>query len=217
MTVVHENLLCGPEFELINQIYPVSRETMNRLNILVDAVRAWQKKTNLVAHSTIGSIWARHVADSIQCAELMPDARCWVDVGSGGGFPGLVIAAVMAEHENAKVHLVESNHKKSAFLMQAARKMDVPVIVHADRIESAAKQFSNVDIVTARAFAPLKKLLELVEPIMTGRTVALFHKGRDYRPEIEECNGLWTFDLIDHKSSIAEDSVVLEISNLQKI
>ena len=205
------------EFHQLKSIYPVSRETLKRLDVLVQSVQQWQPKTNLVSPSTIESIWTRHVADSLQCLKIKPDANRWLDVGSGGGFPGLVIAAVMAERSPSVVHLVESNHKKVAFLRQTARKMNVPVKIHQERIESVAKQFNDVGVVTARAFAPLKTLLDLIEPVLEAGATGLFHKGREYSREIEECNGVWSFDLVDHKSSISDDSVLLEISNLRRV
>jgi 16S rRNA (guanine527-N7)-methyltransferase len=113
----------------------VSRETWARLDSLVAVLLKWQDTTNLIAPSTLGEIWTRHIADSLQLLMIVPQARAWVDLGSGGGFPGLVIACAMADYSGAEIHLVESNQKKSAFLREAARILNVPAIVHARRIE----------------------------------------------------------------------------------
>lgn len=123
----------------LSRIYPVSRETFLRFKILVERVEEWQKKTNLIAQSTLNDIWNRHIADSLQCLSIKPDARSWVDIGSGGGFPGLVIAAVMAEHENSSVDLVESIQKKCSFLRQVNRQMAATAKIHCDRIENVSQ------------------------------------------------------------------------------
>ena len=208
--------------EQLGEFYPVSRETIRRLEVFVDLLVTWQAKTNLVAPDTLPEVWTRHIADSLQCvaiADAWPAERRqhWIDLGSGGGFPGLVIAAVLADRANSSVALVESNRKKAAFLRQANRKMGAGAEILADRVESAAKRISEAQIVTARAFAPLPKLLNYAAPALLSGATGLFHKGRDYRREIEDCDGLWSFDLIDHPSRIASDSVILEIRNLQRL
>lgn len=208
--------------EQLGKFYPVSRETFGRLEVLVDLLVAWQAKTNLVAPETLENVWIRHIADSLQCvaiADTWPagERQRWIDLGSGGGFPGLVIAAVLAERADATIMLVESNQKKAAFLRQANRKMGAGAEILAERVESAAEQISKAQVVTARAFAPLPKLLNHAAPALLSGATGLFHKGRDYRREIEDCDGLWSFDLVDHPSRIASDSVVLEIRNLQRL
>lgn len=200
----------------LSRIYPVSRETFERLKILVARVEEWQKKTNLVAPSTLDDIWSRHIADSLQCIKLKPDARHWVDIGSGGGFPGLVIAAVMADCEASTVDLIESIQKKCAFLRQVSRQMQASAKVHCDRIENINTKIAQPEIVTARALAALPLLLELASPWMLKGATALFHKGREFEAELADCDGLWSFDLINHESVISSDSVILEISNLKK-
>jgi len=203
--------------EFLRMIYPVSRETFQRLKLYVERLKEWQVKTNLVASSTLDEIWERHIADSLQCVALKPDCRHWVDIGSGGGLPALVINAVMIEHSDYQLAMVESIDKKCAFLRQVNRQMDGKAKVYASRIESVAKQIDMPEIVTARALATLPKLLELSSVWLMNGAIGLFHKGREFRAELEECNGLWSFDLVEHESKIAEDSVILEISNLQRI
>ena len=109
---------------------PVSRETESRLDRYVDLLAEWQAKTNLVASSTLPNLWTRHIADSLQLLALAPAAKIWVDFGSGGGFPGVVLACVLAETPGAMVHLVERNAKKAAFLREALRVTDSPGMVH---------------------------------------------------------------------------------------
>lgn len=206
--------------QMLNSIYPVSRETIARLKIYEELLNQWQKKTNLVAPSTLSQFWTRHVADSLQLVALAPDCANWTDIGSGGGFPGMVLAIVMADRKSdvqSSVQLVESIHKKCAFLRRVAHQCGVKAEVHCMRIESATEQLQKADIVTARALASLGKLLELTEGNITGNRKALFHKGKDYLAEIEECRGKWRFDLVTHPGRIDADSVILEIANAARL
>jgi 16S rRNA (guanine527-N7)-methyltransferase len=172
---------------------PVSRETVARLDRFVELLLRWQRTINLIAPSTIPALWTRHVADSLQLIDLAPQARVWVDVGSGGGFPGLVLACALAEHPGASVHLVESNMKKAAFLREAQRLTGAPANVHAERIEDFAARFEgHVDAVTARAVAPLKSLLGQCFPLLgkSGAT-GLFLKGQHAELELREAANTW--------------------------
>ena len=206
--------------EMLRRIYPVSRETIDRLVQYEKLLRHWQSKTNLVAPSTLDQFWTRHVADSLQVLAISPEARHWTDIGSGGGFPGIVIAIVMkqiGDQEDTKtsVHLVESIQKKCSFLRRAAYETGVEAEIHAERIESATKQLEACEVISVRALAALPKLLELTFPHITGDRRALFHKGRDYLREIEDCDSQWKFDLVVHNSKVDDTSVILEISNVQ--
>lgn len=192
---------------------PVSRETGERLEALEALFLKWAGRMNLVAASTLSDVWARHILDSAQLVPLAPDATDWVDLGSGGGFPGLVIAVFLLERPGSHIHLVESNQKKAAFLRAAIAALGLPATVHAARIEGVAHGLPGGATVTARALAPLDALLALSQPFL-GR--GLFHKGRDYRAELEQCRDLWDFDLIEHPSRIAPDSVILDISNVRR-
>ena len=200
----------------LSEIHPVSRETMARLALYRDLLVKWQAKTNLVSPTTLPDFWERHVADSLQLAALKPQARSWTDLGSGGGFPGLVIAATLAGEAGGIVRLVESNQKKCAFLRQAASRMVLPVDVINCRIESAAEQIEAAEVVSARALAPLTKLLEWSGEFLSGGRVALFMKGRDFRREIEDSHGDWKFDLVEHPSRIDPAGCVLEIANVSR-
>src|SRR5579871_5693164 len=135
---------------------PVSRETESRLDQFVALLLAWQRTTNLIAPSTIATLWTRHIADSLQLRDLASDAKIWVDMGSGAGFPGLVIACTFCGQMGRNVHLVESNAKKAAFLRTAIAATQAPAHVHAVRMEKFVESFApKADVVTARAVSPL--------------------------------------------------------------
>jgi 16S rRNA (guanine527-N7)-methyltransferase len=172
----------------------VSRETIARLDAFVDLLQTWQAKTNLIANSTLNAIWSRHIADSLQLLKhARPDARVWLDLGTGGGFPGLVIAAAL--DGGRQVHLVESNLKKAAFLREASRVLQVPALVHAARIEDFVNRVPLApDIVTARALAPLPKLLEYIAPFVEKGAQGLLLKGQDIEAELTEASKYWTID-----------------------
>jgi 16S rRNA (guanine527-N7)-methyltransferase len=174
------------------RLTPVSRETLARLDRFAETLLTWNATTNLIAPSTIPHLWTRHIADSLQLLDLAPDARVWVDLGSGAGFPGLVIACALADSPGAKVHLVESNGKKAAFLREAVRLTGAPAMVHAERIEKFLTVFSGpADVVTARALAPLKHLLDQSVGLLTTATVGLFPKGQDVDAELTEATKYW--------------------------
>jgi 16S rRNA (guanine527-N7)-methyltransferase len=182
----------------------VSRETWDRLQRLVDLLATWQRSTNLVASSTIPQVWTRHVADSLQLVALAPNAHRWIDLGSGAGFPGLVIACALAGQQAAEVHLVESTQKKAAFLRAAATELSLPAIVHAVRIEdfvpATAERF---EVVTARALAPLDRLIGYAIPLLKRGAVGLFPKGQDVEAELTQASKSWTIeaDLIPSKTA----------------
>ena len=137
-------------------------------------------------------LWTRHVADSLQLLALAPDAETWLDLGSGGGFPGLVIASALAGIAGAEVHLVESNGKKSAFLREAARIVELPAIVHHQRIEDfIVNCAARVDVVTARALAPLAGLLTYARPFIERGAQGLFPKGQDVEAELTQASKYW--------------------------
>ncbi|MDQ0301867.1 16S rRNA (guanine(527)-N(7))-methyltransferase RsmG [Ancylobacter polymorphus] len=178
---------------------PVSRETEQRLDILVALLEKWQRTINLVAPATLPVVWTRHVADSLQLVPLAGDATRWVDLGSGGGFPGLVVAAALAERPDADVTLVESDSRKAAFLREAARLADLPVTVVPSRIEQVAGVLApGVEVVSARALAPLPRLLQLAAPFLAQGATGLFLKGQDVDNELTESAKSWR---IDHEIS----------------
>jgi 16S rRNA (guanine527-N7)-methyltransferase len=178
-------------------MFDVSPETVARLDRFVDVLLTWQRHTNLIAPSTIPSLWTRHVADSLQLLDLVetPYAKpsTWLDLGSGGGFPGVVIACALADVAGAQVHMVESIQKKATFLREAIHETNAPGIVHHTRIESLARSFdaAAVDYVTARALAPLPDLLETVFPFINKGAKALLLKGQDLDHELTESTKHW--------------------------
>lgn len=173
----------------------VSRETARRLATYVGLLRQWNAAKNLVAPSTLGDVWHRHIADSLQVLAAAPEARSWVDLGSGAGLPGLVIAAVLAGRPDTVVHCIESRQGKAAFLREAARRMGVPARIHADRIEAVTKRWTGpVDAVTARALAPLDQLLALAGPLLKTGASAVFLKGQDVGSELTLASKYWNLD-----------------------
>ncbi|MCX7302799.1 MAG: 16S rRNA (guanine(527)-N(7))-methyltransferase RsmG [Hyphomicrobiales bacterium] len=195
---------------------PVSRETFSGLQAFEGMFQTWAKSINLSSSSTIPDLWKRHVLDSAQLAPLAAGAIQWLDLGSGGGFPGLILAFLLKERPGASIDLVESNRKKAAFLATAIGQFALPARVHAVRIGSEIKGLRQPEVVTARALAPLPQLLELAWPWLSSGARGLLHKGRDYAHEIQESSLLWQYDLIEHRSRIDADSVVLEIADLKR-
>jgi 16S rRNA (guanine527-N7)-methyltransferase len=191
---------------------PVSLQTAERLDRMVALLLRWQAKINLVARSTVPELWTRHIADSLQLIALAPSARVWVDLGTGGGFPGLVVACALAGQAGVSVHLVESNAKKAAYLREAARLLGVPAVVHAKRIEDFVKTFAaRPDVVTARALAPLVDILDLAAPLLKTGAKGLFLKGQDVEAELTEAAKCWTMKatLVPSKTSPQARIVVI--------
>jgi 16S rRNA (guanine527-N7)-methyltransferase len=195
----------------------VSHETLRRLSQLVALVEKWQRAENLIAPGTVAQIWRRHVADSAQLVTLFPDVRRWLDLGSGAGFPGLVVAILLAEAPDARVHLVESNSRKCAFLRTAIRETGAPAVVLEGRIETVVSTLAEpVEMVTARALAPLDELLDLAEPVLRKGARAAFLKGQDFAREIERTSQSWDIDLVKHQSLVDDSGVVLEIRHADR-
>jgi 16S rRNA G527 N7-methylase RsmG len=264
--------------------FDVSRETIARLQTYETLLRQWQKAVNLVAPSTLDAVWHRHFADSAQLVALAPTARAWVDLGSGGGFPGMVIAILLAEapgssseesrqksepeitaasvvpsplvgegqgggdgrasnvgspptpHPSppgggesggrsepqsvlgaARIILIESDTRKCAFLREVARQTGVAVDILSTRIESAATQIKvqPPDVVTARALAPLDKLLSLAAPLFSSRAVGLFLKGREVTRDVEKAQKTWTFKSELIQSRTDPEAHIVRISALE--
>ncbi|MAM12387.1 MAG: 16S rRNA (guanine(527)-N(7))-methyltransferase RsmG [Rhizobiaceae bacterium] len=197
----------------------VSRETQLRLEAFAGHFEKWAKAINLVAPSTRQQFWDRHVADSAQVFQLSPEPKTWIDIGSGGGFPGLITAILLAEQGEGWVHLVESNNKKASFLRTAIRETGARASVHAIRAEAAPAEIVEGDAMSARALADLSLLLEYAAPWFSGRPAfrAFFHKGRDFRREVDKARDHWDFDLVKHESKVEPGSVILEISRLASL
>ena len=172
---------------------PVSRETGALLDRFVELFLQTQNHTNLIGRATLPQLWTRHIADSLQLLDLAPNARAWLDIGSGGGFPGVVLACALADREGAKVHLVESNAKKAAFLRDVLGALGLPATLHHGRIEELAHDFS-VEVVTGRAVAPLRTLLGYVAPWLESGAKALLPKGQDVEAELTEAAKYWKIE-----------------------
>ena len=166
---------------------------MARLDRFAALLLDWHGRMNLIAASTVPTLWTRHIADSLQLLAIAPQARKWADLGSGGGFPGLPIACALAEQNSAEVHLIESNKKKAAFLRQAVRVTGAPAVVHAERVADFAQASrGELDAVTARALAPLPELLSIAYPLLKRGVLGLFPKGQDVEAELTQATKCWT-------------------------
>jgi 16S rRNA (guanine527-N7)-methyltransferase len=195
---------------------PVSRETESGLEAYVALLLQWQAKTNLVAASTLPNLWTRHISDSLQLLTLAPGAKTWVDLGSGGGFPGVVLACAMVGRSGAMVHLVERNGKKAAFLREALRITGAPGTVHLADIGDSVDSFpGQVDCVTARAVAPLHQLIGFAEPLVRQGAKALFLKGQDVEAELTEATKYWTIKPRLHPSLTGQGWTV-EIDRIER-
>jgi 16S rRNA (guanine527-N7)-methyltransferase len=195
---------------------PVSRETEERLDRFVEVLLLWQGKLNLIAPSTLREVWTRHIADSLQLLPLAPKARTWVDLGSGGGFPGLAIACVLAGEAGARVHLVESNGKKAAFLREAARVTESPALVHQMRAEKFGESCAEpVHAVTARALAPLKILCDQAFPFISRGATGIFLKGQDVDAELTEAAKYWRLKASQVPSKTSPEGSIVLIHGLE--
>ncbi|SDT28043.1 16S rRNA (guanine(527)-N(7))-methyltransferase RsmG [Bradyrhizobium canariense] len=196
---------------------PVSRETEARLDRYVDLLLEWQAKTNLVAPSTLPDLWTRHISDSLQLLALAPNAKVWADFGSGGGFPGVVLACALAGISGATVHLVERNAKKGAFLREALRVTNSHGTVHlADIGDTVDSSLGKVDCVTARALAPLHQLIGFAEPLVKQGAKALFLKGQDVELELTEATKYWNISPRLHSSRTGGHGWIVELDHIER-
>ncbi len=192
-------------------LHDVSRETILKLEAYADRLRHWQARINLISPATVSDLWTRHIIDSAQLFSCAPRGwRRWVDLGSGGGLPGAVIA-IMAEDGERSVHLVESNGKKASFLTNVLAELAPSARVHRMRVEQSYEAVGPIDVVSARALAKLADLLTLSEPWLLQGAVALFPKGRGYAAEIAEARDEWRFSLVEEISVTDADSRLLVI------
>lgn len=192
----------------------VSRETLDRLEVYADTLRRWQRRINLVGPATVPELWHRHMLDSAQLVQHLPDGDGpVVDLGSGAGFPGLVLAIMTPR----PVHLIESDTRKAAFLREAARAAGVSsrVTVHATRIADAPQIAAA--IITARALAALPQLLDLSEPFLGDGTIALFLKGKRYQEELTDAKYAWYINYETVPSATDSDAVLLRIVDFRRL
>jgi 16S rRNA (guanine527-N7)-methyltransferase len=195
----------------------VSRETAERLAEYAALLRAWNPKINLVSRQTLTDLETRHFADSAQLIALAPsDVTTWADLGSGGGFPGLVIAILAAERAPAlHVILVESDQRKAVFLRTVAQRTGVAVTVLADRSEAVPAL--GTDVLSARALAPLSDLLAHASRHLRSGGTALFPKGANWRTEVDEALERWRFRCDKLPSATSPDGVILRIGEIDRV
>lgn len=202
---------------ILPEALDVSRETLEKLKTYVDLLKIWNTKINLVSKSTLPDIWTRHIADSAQIYHLAshPVAH-WVDLGSGGGFPGLVIAIMSTDHQSPiKTTLIESDARKCAFLRTVIRETGAPAHVISDRIETVEPL--RADVVSARALASLDQLLKFVERHMSSSGTALLLKGANWEKEVENAQTLWNFDYQIAKSQTETGPVILSVTGVSRV
>jgi 16S rRNA (guanine527-N7)-methyltransferase len=192
----------------------VSRETLERLETYAALLARWQKTINLMSSATLPFLWSRHMLDSAQVMDQVPStAKVWLDLGSGGGFPGLVCAAIAADTmPDLKMHLVEADLRKAAFLRETARHMGLAVGVFSRRIEDLPPQ--KADVVSARALAPLPRLCTYAHRHLAKNGVALFQKGARYAEELETARQDWQMDVTVIPSVTDSEAVLLRIEHL---
>lgn len=192
----------------------VSRETSDRLEAFAALVAKWTPKINLIAPGTVAEIESRHIEDSAQLYALAPPGfRHWADLGSGGGFPGIVIAILAAEHDpTACVTLVESDQRKATFLRTALRELGLSATVASDRIEALAPL--QADVVSARALGPLPTLLGLVARHLAPEGRAILPKGRGAAAEVAAARASWRFDLAETPSKTDPEARILRIERI---
>lgn len=192
----------------------VSRETLDRLETYLQLLRKWNPRINLVAKSTLAGAALRHFADSAQVLDQAPPFRTWVDLGTGGGFPGMVVSMMARDRfPDAEFTLIDSDTRKCAFLRNVSRETSHPVTVLNGRIEDLGDQ--SFDVVSARALAPLPRLLGYAQNYLSGSGVCLFLKGESYGTEIEEARKDWTFTLDTYPSQSSQSGAVLRIQGVR--
>jgi len=194
----------------------VSRETLDQLHIFADLVRKWTVKINLISKSSIPDIWARHILDSVQVHSLAPQSGKWVDLGSGGGFPGIV-AAIMSKGGQLRHDfvLVESDQRKAVFLRTAIRELDLNATVEVGRIEQIMPL--SADILSARALTDLDQLLEYAELHLSSTGTALFPKGARWEKERDAARMRWSYTCDPIRSKTSPDASILKIKDIARV
>lgn len=193
----------------------VSRETFERLQTYVDLLKKWNPKINLVSKISLADVWTRHIQDSLQVAKQSVTGKRWLDIGSGGGLPGIVAAIYhQSETPNRQFVLIESDQRKSAFLRTAIRECGLNATVISKRIEQADPQSAH--IISARALADLSTLFELSQRHVVEDGIMLFPKGKTWRNEVEQAQQTWNFDYEAIKSLTEPDAVLLMVKGVSR-
>jgi 16S rRNA (guanine527-N7)-methyltransferase len=207
-----------PEWEILKHRLNVSRETEAAFHSYVAELARWQRVKNLVSEATLKDVWTRHIADSAQLVQYAPDeSRIWVDLGSGAGLPGLILGIMLRERPGATVHLVEANSRKCAFLRAAARLTGAAVEIHNGRIDDVLPELPPVDVITARALAPLPVLLAWTEKLWRKGVVALFPKGQDLELELTDAAKSWRLGYERLPSLTDHAARIVRIHELQRL
>jgi 16S rRNA (guanine527-N7)-methyltransferase len=194
----------------------VSRETLGRLKLFAGLLEDWNARLNLVSASSLPEVWRRHIWDSAQLVDLIPpDAASLVDLGSGAGFPGLILAILLRERGPVRTVLYESTTKKCSFLNEAAVRTGAPVEIRNGRIENADRE--PFDVLTARACAPLEKLLSYAQAFQGPKTINLFLKGQSVAVELTEARKSWNMEAIRHPSRSDLSGSILEVRELRHV
>ena len=214
--------------DLLRRFFPdVSRETYHRLTLFADLLRQWQRRHNIVADSTLQNLWVRHILDSAQILPLLQfstdDESAVIDLGSGAGFPGLILAIflqVTADETKTRpgpqIHLVEAQARKCAFLRHAVAQTGCRITLHEKRIEMLRpSDFPENTLICARALAPLVDLCRHVAPFSQRGARAIFHKGKKFREEITQACDKWAFHLIERESWTDRNARILELSHIR--
>lgn len=199
-----------------NSLENVSRETMERLRVFEQLAQKWTKKINLVSAKDASQIWERHIVDSVQIFDLAPDSGDWLDIGSGGGFPGLVAAIIAKEKApNRSFTLVDSDQRKCAFLRTVSRELGLNVKVCAERVEEMAPM--GIEILSARALDDLHGLLFHMERHVSSEGVALFPKGERWEKEHEHAQKYWSYNLDVIQSETNREATILKVKELTRV
>ena len=202
----------------IGQAFNVSRESLEKLQVYADLLAKWQKKINLVGPQEIRRVWPRHIADALQLIPYIPvNASVGADLGTGAGIPGIILAIGL--EKKFFIHLIESNGKKAAFLREVVRQLDISAQVHCNRVEKLYQEewAGTVDVVFARALAPLPKLIDLAQPILKKSGKLLFLKGLDVDSELTETTKYWNIGYEKHPSRTHVGGCILNIKDFRRV
>lgn len=202
--------------ELVLRYFDVSRETLERLDIYAQTLLKWNPKINLVSRRSLDDLWTRHILDSLQVFETVQPGNSWLDIGSGGGLPGVIVAILAAERApDLAVTLLESDQRKCAFLRSVARECGVPISVLCERIEKAEPQ--NAGVLSARALADLSILLAFCERHLAPTGTAVFPKGANWKKEVDNARSQWRFDCEEITSLTEAEAVILRINGVERV
>ncbi len=202
--------------DLVLRHFDVSRETLERLDLYAHTLQKWNPKINLVSRKSLDDLWSRHILDSLQVFETVQPGKTWLDIGSGGGLPGVIVAILAAEHApDLAVTLLESDQRKCAFLRNVARECGVAISVLCERIEKAEPQ--NVGILSARALADLSILLGFCERHLAPTGTAVFPKGANWKKEVDNARSQWRFDCEEITSLTEAEAVILRINGVERV